>query len=100
MVVPQYNRPRQLTAVDFTTIFLIQQRQHPVCFVEVKAAGHIYNDSSRAAADEQMRERVYALRNDVEIPIFYDVIAVGTELCIYKYTKNTRQLEPELTYSL
>lgn len=96
MVVPQYKRPRQLESVDFTTIFLIQRRRHPVFFVEIKPAGHIHNDSSRAAADQQMRERVYALRNDIEIPILYGVSAIGTKLCFYKYTKDSRKLEPEL----
>ena len=93
MVVPQYKRPRQLESVDFTTIFLIQRRKHPVFFVEVKAAGHIHNDFSRAAVDQQMRERVYALRNDIEIPILYGVSAIGTKLCFYKYTKD-QLLEP------
>jgi len=94
MVVPQ-KRPRQLESVDFTTIFLIQRRGHPVFFVEIKATGHIRNDFSRSAADQQMRERVYALRNDIEIPILYGVSAIGTKLCFYKYTKSTRQLEPK-----
>ena len=95
MVVPQYKRPRQLESVDFTTIFVIQRRRHPVFFVEIKPAGHIHNYSSRAAADQQMRERVNTLRNDIEIPILYGVSAIGTKLCFYKYTKSTRQLEPK-----
>jgi len=89
MVIPQYKWPRQLETVDFTTIFLVQQREHPVFFVEVKAAGHIHNDCIRAAADQQMREGVYALRNDIEIPILYGISAIGIELCFYKYIKDT-----------
>ena len=96
MVVPQYKRPRRPESVDFTTIFLIQRQEQPVFFLEVKAAGHIHNDSDRAAADQQMRERVYALRNDIEIPILYGASAIGTKLCVYKYTKDSRKLEPEL----
>ena len=63
-------------------------------FLEAKAAGHIRNDSSRTDADQQMRQRVYALRNDIEIPILYGVSAIGTKLCFYKYTKDTQELEP------
>jgi len=96
MVVPQYTRPRKPESVDFTTIFLIQRRRHPVFFVEVKAAGHIHRKSFRAAADQQMRERVDELEEDIEIPILYGVSAMGTKLCVYKYTKDSRKLEPEL----
>ena len=39
-------------------------------------------------------ERVYALRNDIEIPVLYGVSAIGTKLCLYKYTKDTQELEP------
>ena len=94
LVVPQYKRPRRPESVDFTTIFLIQQRQHPVFFVEVKAAGHIRNDSSCADTDQQMRQWVYALRNDIEIPILHGLCAIGTKLCFYEYTKDTQELEP------
>lgn len=96
MVVPQYKRPTQLTSVDFTTIFLIQQHQHPVFFVEVKAAGHIFRTSCRAAADKQMRERFEVLHDDVKIPILYGVSAIGTKVCFYKYTKDTQRLEPNI----
>ncbi|KAF8476107.1 hypothetical protein BDZ91DRAFT_648585, partial [Kalaharituber pfeilii] len=82
--------------VDYTTIFLVQQREHPVFFFEIKAAGHIHRTSSRAAADKEMRERVDDLRDDVKIPILYGVSAIGTKLCFYKCTKDTGQLEPEL----
>lgn len=96
MVVPQYKRPTQLTSIDFTTIFLIQQGQHPVFFLEIKAAEHLRNKYTRAAADKQMRERFEDLGDHVEIPILYGVSAMGTKLCFYKYTKDTGQLEPEL----
>ncbi|KAF8461281.1 hypothetical protein BDZ91DRAFT_737655 [Kalaharituber pfeilii] len=98
MVVPQYKRLTQLTSVDvdFTTIFLVQQREHPVFFLEIKAAGHIHRTSSRAAADNQMREMVGNLCDDVKIPILYGVSAIGTKLCFYKYTKDTGKLEPAL----
>ena len=94
MVIPQYKRLRRPESVDFTTIFLIQRQQHPVFFVEIKAAGHIRNNSSRADADQQMQQMFYALMNDVEISILHGVSAIGTKLCFYKYTKDTQELEP------
>ena len=84
------SRNTKLTSVDFTTIFVIQQRQHPVFFLEIKAAEHLRNKSTRAAADKQMRERFEDLGDHVEM---YGVSAIGTKLCFYKYTKDT---EPEL----
>jgi len=71
------------------TIFLIQQRQRPVFFVEIKAAEHLHK-STRAAADKEMRERLEYLGDHVEIPILFGVSAIGPKLCFYKYTKDTR----------
>ncbi|KAI5809602.1 hypothetical protein DFH27DRAFT_152922 [Peziza echinospora] len=41
MVVPQFKRPEQSKAVDFTTIFVVRHDEHPAFFVEVKASNHI-----------------------------------------------------------
>ncbi|RPB00819.1 hypothetical protein L873DRAFT_1678987 [Choiromyces venosus 120613-1] len=94
MVVPLYRRPTQLTSVDFTTIFLVQQQKHPVFFIKIKPAGHINNTAPRALTDKQMRERFEDLGDRVEIPILHGVSAIGTKFCFYKYTKATRALEP------
>lgn len=94
MVVPRYKRPRDVTSAEFYAIFLVQQGESPVFFVEIKAAGHIHNRARRGAADEQMRETFCELLEDITIPILYGVSAMGTKLCFYTFTKETRRLEP------
>lgn len=95
MIVPQYKRSVQLRSIDFTTIFLVQQGESPVFFVEIKPAGHIHRASARAAADKEMREKVNDLIDSINIPKLCGVSAIGTKVCFYEYTKDTGQLEPE-----
>ncbi|CUS12508.1 unnamed protein product [Tuber aestivum] len=71
MVVPQYKRPTQLTSVDFTTIFLVKHKHHPVFFVEVKSSESLRHISSRREADLQMRERCERLFEYVELQTLY-----------------------------
>ena len=94
MVVPRYKRPTDIRSVEVDTVFLVQQGESPVFFVEMKAADHIHSRACRAAAHKQMWERVVELCEAVEIPILYGVSAIGTKLCFYKYTKDTQAVEP------
>ena len=95
MVVPQYKRSEYAkAAVDFTTVFIVTHNEHPVFFLEIKPSGHIQHNSSREAADLQMREWFRILFDDVEIPILYGVSAIGTRLCIYTWNKETRRITP------
>ncbi|RPB23975.1 hypothetical protein L211DRAFT_849141 [Terfezia boudieri ATCC MYA-4762] len=81
MVVPQYKRSElSQTSVDFTTVFIVRHNDHPVFFLEIKPAGNLRHNSSREAADLQMRERFRILFDDVQIPIMYGVSAIGTRL--------------------
>jgi hypothetical protein len=95
MIVPQYKRPTYPQSIDFTTIFIVQRRKHPIFFIEIKPAGHIQLISDRAAADKQMRERFEALADKLTIPTLYGVSALGTRLCVYAYDKETAALQPE-----
>ncbi|KAF8453110.1 hypothetical protein BGX38DRAFT_1179227 [Terfezia claveryi] len=95
MVVPQYKRSElSQTSVDFTTVFIVRHNDHPVFFLEIKPAGHLQHNSSREAADLQMREWFRILFDDVQIPIMYGVSAIGTRLCIYSWNKETRRITP------
>ncbi|PWW77763.1 hypothetical protein C7212DRAFT_178104 [Tuber magnatum] len=93
IVVPQYKRPTQLTSVDFTTIFLVRYKHHPVFFVEVKSSGSLHHISSRREADLQMRERFERLFEDVEIETLYGVSTMGTKICIYQLDRASRRLD-------
>ncbi|KAF8450144.1 hypothetical protein BGX38DRAFT_1184726, partial [Terfezia claveryi] len=95
MVVPLYKCSElSKTAVDFTTVFIVRHNDHPVFFLEIKPAGYLQHNSSREAADLQMRERFRILFDDVQIPIMYGVSAIGTRLCIYSWNKETRRITP------
>ena len=67
MVVPQYKRPAELRSVDFTTIFLVEHKGHPVFFVEMKSSSELRLMSSQKEAHLQMGERLIRLFEDVAI---------------------------------
>ncbi|KAG0638021.1 hypothetical protein HOY80DRAFT_1016582 [Tuber brumale] len=96
VVVPQYKRPTQLRSVDFTTIFLVRHKTHPVFFVEVKSSSSLHHISSRQEADIQMRERFTRLFEDVVIGTLYGASAMGTKICIYKLDRTSRRLTPPI----
>ncbi|KAF8418384.1 hypothetical protein EV426DRAFT_318557 [Tirmania nivea] len=64
-------------------------------FIEVKPLGYLEHASTRSAADEQMRARYNTLFDDVEINVLYGVSAIGTRLCFYKWTEETREIVPK-----
>jgi len=94
MLVPQYKRPEQSKAVDFTTIFIVRHKCHPCFFLEIKALGHLEKPSDRQAADDQMRERYGKLFDEVEISALYGMSAIGTRVCLYEWDRETRKIEP------
>jgi hypothetical protein len=95
MIVPQYKRPRYPQSIDFTTIFIVQRHKHPIFFIEIKPAGHIKSGFAREAADGQMRQQFEALVDQLTIPTLYGISALGTQLCVYTYDKETRALHPK-----
>ncbi|KAF8472852.1 hypothetical protein BDZ91DRAFT_780550 [Kalaharituber pfeilii] len=95
MVVPQYKRSEQAKQVDFTTIFLVSHREHPVLFLEIKVSGHIRHLATRRDADKQMREWAIKVFDDVEAGVLYGLSAIGTRLCVYKVHKHSGYIEPK-----
>jgi len=92
VVVPQYKRPIELRSVDFTTIFLVKHKAHPVFFVEVKSSSGLRLLSNRKDAHLEMRERFMHLFEDIAIGTLYGASAMGTKICIYKLEMMSRRL--------
>ncbi|KAJ7462069.1 hypothetical protein FB451DRAFT_1001748, partial [Mycena latifolia] len=68
--------------------------KHPVCFIEIKPAGHLDQLASRGAADRQMRERFEHLVEGLIIPKLVGLSATGSRLAVYEYDKASRELMP------
>ncbi|KAF8426558.1 hypothetical protein EV426DRAFT_591821 [Tirmania nivea] len=95
VIVLQYKRPEQLKSVDFTTIFVVRRAKYPVFFLEIKATGHIHKPSQRAAADLQIQDQFFNLFDEVQIPIFYGLSALGPRVSVYTFTKSTNEPETD-----
>ena len=93
IVVPQSKRLKK--SVDLTTVFVVRHNRKLVFFIEVKPLGHMENASKRSATGEEMRARYNTLFDDVEINVLYGVSAIGTRVCFYKWTKETREIMPK-----
>ena len=94
VVVPQLKLSVQWESVNFTTMFVIMHKHHPVFFVEIESAGYLGYISSRKEADLEMRERFGQLIEDVEISTLYGASAMGTKVCMYKLDRASRRLSP------
>ena len=82
-------------SIDYTLIYLITRRKIPILFIEVKPLVAYDLDSSRKAADDQMRERVLDFTaGSIPISTLYGISALGTRFCVYEYTPSSRSLTP------
>lgn len=68
--------------------------KHPALFLEIKATGHIHKPSQCAAADLQMQDRFFNLFDEVKIPIFYELSALGPRVSVYTFNKSINELDP------
>ena len=96
IVSPQWRLPHHHTAIDFTLVFIVEQDQHPVFFLEVKPAGSSLLWSARHLADQQMQSRFRDIGPILTIPTLHSVSALGPHLCFYSYLQDTRQILPVL----
>ena len=95
MIIPQFKRPQQAKSIDFTTVFIIERGKKPVFFMEIEPAGHLHQPSSRRYADNQVRERADDFIADgLGIKTVYGVSAIGTRMCLYQLSQETREIEP------
>jgi hypothetical protein len=94
-IVPQSKGPMTPGSIYFTTIYIDRKRKRPVFFIEIKPFPHLDNFSTRAKADQQMRDRFVAIigRNPV-IPKLYGISAMGTRFSVYEYSQETNILLP------
>ncbi|KAJ7934874.1 hypothetical protein B0H13DRAFT_1591291, partial [Mycena leptocephala] len=97
-VAPQYKGPVYPGSVDFTTLYVVRSARgntkHPVCFIEIKPAGHLGQLATRGAADRQMRERFNHLVEGLIIPKLVGLSAIGSRFAVYEYNKASRELTP------
>ncbi|KAF5386424.1 hypothetical protein D9757_006638 [Collybiopsis confluens] len=99
-VSPEVKGPIAPGSIDFTSVFVVHHiaggEKLPVLFLETKPANYYPRMGARAAADIEMRKRFALLVDRIRIPVLYGISAIGTRICVYKYTKDTNVLSPPL----
>ena len=94
-ITPQYKRVKG--SQDFTVHFIVRKRRVPIFFAELKTYGSLKNLSTRALADDQMRDRFRKFLSDsTPMPKLIGISSFGTQLCVYTFTTETRTLKPNL----
>ena len=69
----------------------------PIFFAELKTYGSLKNLSTRALADDQMRDRFRKFLSDATpMPKLIGISSFGTQFCVYTFTTETRTLNPNL----
>lgn len=100
---------------DFVVSFETTFRQHPVLILGVKPSQHLSLNSTREAADRQIRRRLIIdllgvwrycrLRSHdptaeflpsgrAPLPVLYGISAIGTKLCFYEFEKAPMHMTP------
>ncbi|KAJ7764170.1 hypothetical protein DFH07DRAFT_916957 [Mycena maculata] len=97
-VTPQYKGQVYPGSIDFTTLYIVRSARghtkHPICFIEIKPAGHLGDFATRRAADCQMRERVDHLAAGLIIPKLIGLSAIGSRFAVYEYDEASQELTP------
>ena len=73
---------------------LVEAKQHPIFFLQIKSPGLLADGSKRQEADEQMRRKFEELGPLLNIPTLYGVSAFGTRVAFYEYDRATRDIQP------
>jgi hypothetical protein len=104
-VSPQVYPLRRPDAIDFGVEYEIAFENPsddnnaidtPVMLLEVKKSTHFSKPSGRQEADEQIRERLSAMRGSLRVPILIAISALGTKCCIYRYNWLTNRVDPPM----
>lgn len=92
-ISPQYKRVAG--SLDFTVLYIVHKRKVPIFFISIKTFLALDNLSSRAKADDQMRERFLEFSSG-SIPTLklFGISAMGTRFSVYELTTANRQLQP------
>jgi len=94
-VVPYYKAPITSDSTDFITRLIVRYMTSPVFFIDIKPVFHLDDISTRAKADEQIREQFKSIvGQNLVIPKLYGISAIGTRFSVYHYNKETRILSP------
>ncbi|KZT03151.1 uncharacterized protein LAESUDRAFT_660259 [Laetiporus sulphureus 93-53] len=94
IVSPNYLPGNVDGAAGVIISFEITLRQHPVLVLEVKPPQHLSLDSTREAADRQVRRRLVDLSGRALLPVLYGISAMGTKLCFYEFETAPRRMTP------
>ena len=98
-VQPQYALPNAQTPgippVDFLVTYVVEVNDLPVFFLEIKPPNHREHISTRADADQQIRERFRSLYDLVLIPRLHGISVMGQQLAFYCLHKPSGLVTPE-----
>ncbi|KZT07352.1 uncharacterized protein LAESUDRAFT_651857, partial [Laetiporus sulphureus 93-53] len=94
IVSPKYLLGNNEGSADIIVSFEITLRQHPVLIVQVKPPQHLLLNSTREAADRQIRLRLIDFSGRALLPVLYGISAIGTKLCFFEFEKASRRMIP------
>ncbi|KAH9481476.1 hypothetical protein JR316_0006003 [Psilocybe cubensis] len=81
--------------LDLAVQFIVYHRATPIFFLDIKAFRSLTLSSTRASADDQMRQ-TFRHFSSATIPsaTFYGLSAFGPQFCVYSLDTVTRSIDP------
>lgn len=82
-------------SLDLAVQFIVYRRRIPVFFLDVKAFRSLTLSSTRAGADDQMRQMIREFASGtIPTAILYGLSAFGPQFCVYAFDADTRNIDP------
>src|SRR5882724_121787 len=94
-VHPQYSLFESQESIDFTTIYIVERKCHPVFMHEIKLHPNIVDKSRRNSMDRQIHKHFDKLADDLVIPRLHAVPLMGMTFTTYVLENATSLVTPQ-----
>src|SRR5882724_9155469 len=91
----QYSLFESRESIDFTMIYIVERKCHPVFILEIKPHPNIVDKSRHIGADRQIHEHFDKLADDLVIPQLHAVSLMGMTFATYILENATSLVMPQ-----
>src|SRR5882724_12665829 len=98
-VHPQYSLFESWESIDFTTIYIVERKCHPVFILEIKPHPNIVDKSRCNGADWEIHEHFDKLADGLVIPQLHAVSLMGMTFATYILENATSLVMPQQNIS-
>ena len=84
----------QANVLERSVYYIVRNDGCPVFFIEINPFAHLKSISTRAMADEHMRQRFADLKEDLKIGRLYGISCIGPQFGVWSMDSHTGEVSP------